>query len=191
MGCVNYYYRFESLPSELKQKHNISSDFRFDCTAFVDTKVRLLSDSNTEGKLFFYKRHPSFFKMTSDLRRQPEFVLTNRRGCHLSCFFFGDIEDSLNGYGSTIEFIPNKIIRDAHLFVINPDKSSIELFGIEGGDNLIRTYFHKLQNGKMDKEIHQLRKIATPFYDYQNNIGFYNKSKKLLKKDKTLIIQPK
>ena len=89
MGLVDYYYRFESLPLKLKQKHNITSDYRLDCTAFVDTEVRLSSFLNTEGKLFFYKRHPPFLKITSDLRRQPEFVLVNGKGCPLTGVLFG------------------------------------------------------------------------------------------------------
>ncbi len=178
-GCkmIPVYFRFESLPDELRTAHKIKSKARLDCTGFTDNLPGgykgLMNFVNAKGMMFFYLTEARDF-VSADSKRIADFSLTNA-SINLTSIYIEDLQYPQYGYGTpnAKRFLSNgkenplfDYRLDGYLFVMNQAYSQIEMFVIPGGRNLINAYYQKLIDGGLDEDIQSLRKAAKPFFDY-------------------------
>jgi hypothetical protein len=172
------YYKFIVLPDEVRSLNKIKSESRLDCISFTDKVTGnykgLTFFVNSKGQFFLYKASPDSF-IESDKKRIAEWSLTSK-SINLSSIYIEDIERSEIGYGypNPHKYIgkmkqPNPLFdfrNDGYLFMMNKDLSELELFIVQDGRNLIRSYYQKLKDGGFDTEIRELRNQAKLFFTY-------------------------
>lgn len=174
---IPVYFRFESLPDEIKAANNIKSKVRLDCTGYTDTLPGgykgLIIFVNAKGMLFFYLTEAKDF-VTADSKRVADYSLTNA-SINLTSIYIEDLQFPQYGYGTpnANRFLAsgkeNPLFEcrlDGYLFVMNKAYRQIEMFVIPDGRNLIYAYYQKLIDGGLDDDIQNLRKAARPFFDY-------------------------
>jgi hypothetical protein len=174
---IGIYYRFETLPDDVKVQNKIRSKARLDCTKHYD-KINggyngLTYFVNYKGQLFFFKTPARDF-INTDSKRLAEWSLTND-GLNLSSIYIDDLDFPEIGYGYPNanrllkNGTPNPLFEfrnDGYLFLMNKDYSLIELLIVPDGRNLINSYYQKLIDGGFDDELNKFRLQATPFYKY-------------------------
>ena len=158
------YYKLEKLSEELRKQHKIRSNKRLDCTQYLDTRNRLKNFTSSKGQLYFYLTEPrNFVKANSN--RIADWALTVA-GQNLTSLYLDDLEFPQFYYGYPDKSKRSPFANDGYLFVANDDVTTIELFIIANGRNLISAYYQELIDGTFKNEMQQLRNQATAFFNY-------------------------
>lgn len=174
------YFKFESLPDDIKKAHGIRSKSRIDCTFYCD-KVHcgysgLEPFKNDKGQLFFFVTPASSY-ITADSKRIAEWSLTNK-GLNFSSIYIEDTDYPEFGFGypngkRTLSNGSNnplfKYRADGYLFVFNKDITLLELIVIPASRNLISSYYQALIDGELDSELKRLRENSQPYFNYQQS----------------------
>ena len=176
---IENYFRLSTLSEEIKTLNKIRSKARLDCTYYSNLGENnykgLTEFVNKKGQLFFYKTSCRDFINTHN-KRIAEFSLTGG-GLNFSSIYIDDIDYPEIGYGypNANRLLSNgktnplfEFRNDGYLFLINKDYSTIELFVIPDGRNLISSYYQKMIDGGFDYEVLRLRQKAIKFYNYDN-----------------------
>jgi len=174
---IEAYYKFISLPDEVKEAHKIRSKARLDCVSYINqpfsTGHGLTNFVNAKGQLVFFKT-PAYSLVNAHSKRIADWTLTNN-SLNFSSIYIEDIDfpEIAFGFPNAKRYLkngnPNPLYpfkNDGYLFLINRDYSIIELFVFTDGRNYINLYYQKMIDGDFDKEIKELRSRAKPFFDY-------------------------
>ncbi len=151
------YYRFDQLPTDTRQKWNIKSQNRLDCTLFSDPlgfNEELKKFINKKGQLFFYISQPATY-VTASKKRITEIGLTN--GSNFTSLFFPNVETPL-AYGDYAGW--------GLLFDFFPDFSGFRMIAIPNGKHLIKAYLELYQDDELTPELEKIKKKLKPFFDY-------------------------
>jgi len=170
------YFKFQSLPQEVRDKFNIKSSNRIDCIRVYNPTGHkgLTFFVNNKNQLFLYKALPKSFIHT-DIRRQADWTLIGKSINLTSVYSY--LHAKGFGYGNppyskmlgSKKNKPNPLFTwkdDLYLFLYNEELTTIELIVIPNGKSLWNTYFSKLVNGDFDKIIQSMRDASKPFFDY-------------------------
>lgn len=175
------YFKFASLPEDVRAINKIRSKARYDCVAFSnDSGYKGLTDFvNPKGQMYLYKTPCKDFISTAS-KRLAEWSLNNG-SLNLSSIYIEDMDCQEIGYGYPnshpflgLKKIPNPLYpfrNDAYLFIVNKDYSEIELLVIPDGRNLIHSYYQKMIDGGYDDMVKALRGQSKPFYRYDGIIS--------------------
>lgn len=176
------YYKFRTLPEEIRKANGIRSKERLDCISYTNDAEnhRGLSCLFNHKKQFFLYKTPARNFVEADSKRIAEWSLIGRSsisGCsiNLSSLYQEDLDypQFAYGYPNRKRELSNGSVnpfftyrQDGYLFIINTDITVIELLIIHDGRNLISSYYQLLIDGELDEDIEQLRQDSKPFYDY-------------------------
>lgn len=171
------YFKFQNLPNETRERLNIKSQSRLDCTLSNNPNnyKGLTFFVNGKDQLFFYKA-PSREISKADPRRRSDWALT-RKSINLTSLFVDlpDYPEYAYGYPPYSQYLgkkkdkPNPLYafrNDLYLFILNNDYSEIEMIIIPDGRNLWNSYYLKLIQGEFNSTISDLRERANTFFDY-------------------------
>lgn len=176
------YYKFVTLPAEVRKANGIRSKTRLDCIEFCNhsNNHRGLSCLFNHKKQFFLYKTSARDFVNADSKRITEWSLTGRSSLtgssiNLSSLYQEDLDfpELAYGYpnkyrelsnGSVNPFYPYR--HDGYLFLMNKDITKLELLIIHDSRNLISSYYQLFIDGELDQEINQLRQNTKPFYDY-------------------------
>jgi hypothetical protein len=176
------YYKFRTLPEEIRKANGIRSKQRLDCISYTNDAENHRGLSclfNHKKQLFLYKTPARNF-VDADSKRIAEWSLTGRSSItgssiNLSSLYQEDLDYPQFAYGNPFDGreLSNGSVNpffayrhDGYLFIINRDITVIELLIIHDGRNLIKAHYQFLIDGELDEEIKQLRQDSKPFYDY-------------------------
>lgn len=176
------YYKFITLPAEVRKANGIRSKTRLDCIEFFNESGNhrgLDSLKNHKGMIYLNKIKANEI-VNADVRRIADWMLTGRCrqakcSINLTSLFNEDYEYPELYYGN-----PNSAIRlsnradnpfyhyrhDGYLFRTNKDLTDLEMFIIPEQVNLIRSWYQDFIDGELDQEVNQLRQNTKPFFDY-------------------------
>ena len=176
------FYKFRTLPEEIRKANGIRSKERLDCIGYTNhnDNHRGLSCLFNHKRQFFLYKTPARNFVDADSKRVAEWSLTGRSSItgssiNLSSLYQEDLDYPQYAYGypngntelsngSVNPFFAYR--HDGYLFIINRDLSEVDLLIIHDARNLISSYYQLLIDGELDEEIKQLRADAKPFYDY-------------------------
>ena len=176
------FYKFSTLPEEIRKLNGIRSKERLDCIGYTNhnDNHRGLSCLFNHKKQFFLYKTPARNFVDADSKRVAEWSLIGRSSINgssinLSSLYQEDLEYPLYAYGypNSKRELSNGSVNpfyayrhDGYLFVMNRDLSEVELFIIHDGRNLISSYYQLMIDGELDEEIQQLRKNSRTFFGY-------------------------
>jgi hypothetical protein len=172
------YFKFITLPEEIRLLNKIRSKERLDCVSQSNegNYQGLSSFMNQKGQLVLFKT-PSKSFVSSNHKRRAEFSLTNN-SLNFSSIYIEDLDFPQFGYGypNGKRFLSNgnpnpqyQFKNDGYLFQVNKDYSEIEILVIHEGRNHITTYYQKLIDGDFETAFQEFRRNAKPIQTY---IGF-------------------
>lgn len=178
---IPLYYKFISLPNNVKENHSVKSKERLDCVLFADNTENgykgLTEFVNPKGMLFLYKREARNI-IEADSKRIAQWTLSNN-SLNFTSIFLDDLDFPNIGYGypNARPFLSNgntnplfRYKNDGYLFLTNLDYTEIEILVIPDARNLIRYYYQKMIDGGFDDEVENLRKAAKNYYPYEGLI---------------------
>lgn len=173
---IQGYFKFATLPEDIKKLHKIKSTARLDCIAFTDNGLNELNGLtnfvNGKKQLIFYKTDARQF-VKANSKRIAQWALTGN-GLNFSSLFI-EIAHSQFAFGSpnAKEKLKNgeknpmaAFKNDGYLFILNSDFSEIEVLILPNCAHLIELLFQQLLDGNFDEQIETLRKQARPFFNY-------------------------
>lgn len=170
---IDYYYRFEKLPPDIKARHGINSKTRIDCTGFTGDYPGFKFMKNKKGQMFFYLVEAREF-VKSESRRRADWALA-WGSVNLTSLYFEDLDFPQYAYGypngnrKLRNGEPNPLFpfyQDAFLFSVSEDFSILEALVIVGARNLITAHYQQVIDGQYTEEIQSLRGKAKPFWPY-------------------------
>jgi len=175
---ITAYYKLELLSNEIKAINGIRSKHRLDCTSYFDNTEEgyrgLDMFVNKKGHLAFYKT-PNRSFLNPERKRISEYSLTNNY--NFSSIYIEDLDypEYAYGYpnanlkiGSKGELNPAYPYRqDGYLFILNKDYTQIEILVIEGGRNLISSYYQSLIDGDFEETLNENRRKSQGFFNYK------------------------
>ncbi len=178
MNTSNWiYFKFQDLPDESRERLNIRSPNRLDCTLTNNPHdyKGLTFFVNRKDQLFLYKT-PAKEISKSDPKRRADWALTGK-SVNLTSLFIDvpEYEQYAYGYPPYSQYLgkkrdkPNPLYafrNDLYLFILNTDYTEIELIVIPDGKNLWNSYYLKLIQDEFDKAITNLREGSKTFFDY-------------------------
>ena len=174
------YYKFVSLPEEIRTKNGIRSKQRLDCVSYTGDWHGMTYFVNKQGHLSLY-RVPNGSYMNGNPKRHSEWSLTNN-SLNFSSIYFEDPEFIQFGYGypNKKESLSNNLKNplfpsrnDCFLFITNLDLTTIEILIFKDVRNLVTHYYQYLIDGMFDNEIKALRSEGKPYFKY-NGLDFSN-----------------
>ena len=176
------YYRFRTLPKEVRKANGIRSKSRLDCIQYCNQAGKqsgLESLQNHKGMIYLNKIKANEI-VNADYRRVADWMLVGRCrqakcSVNLTSLFNEDYEYPELYYGN-----PNTAIKlsngadnpfypfrhDGYLFKANKDLTDLEMLIIPDQRNMISSWYQMLIDGELDQEIKQLRQNSQTFFDY-------------------------
>ena len=172
---ITAYYRFESLPPEVRAAHKINSLSRIDCVAVWNPAnyTGLNVYRSAKGMLYFYFVESRDMVKASDKRRA-SYTLSNGKqnltSLHYErpelkqfCFGYPNAKPKLND-GTPNPAFPYR--HDAYLFVCDWQRQAIELLVVQDGKPFIDALYYDLIDGNCEEELQRIRTAARPYYLY-------------------------
>lgn len=173
------YFKFESLPDEVRAKYGIRAKGRIDCTTHANPNgyTGFIDFINAKGQMYLYKMAAREI-VKANSKRLAEWVLTNGK-LNLSSIYFEDVDFPEYGYGypNANRLLSNGQLNplfpyrnDCYLFLTDADLTKVEVLVIANGRNLAGAYYQRLIDGELDSELEQLRAQAKPFFEYGSSL---------------------
>lgn len=170
------YYRFESLPQQIKEANGIKSPNRLDCVAVCNPGgyAGLNVYANRKGMLFFYLVE-SRNVVEADSKRIATYTLSNGDQNLTSLHYENPAFDAYclgypNGRARLNDGTPNPAFpyrHDAYLFVCDWQKEIIELLVITSGKPFISDHYARLIDGEYEEELQRLRGLTQLYFPYR------------------------
>jgi len=178
MNTSNWiYFKFQDLPDEIRERFNIKSPNRLDCTLTNNPNdyKGLTFFVNGKDQLYLYKT-PAKEISNSDPKRRADWAFTGK-SVNLTSLFVDlpEYPEYAYGYPPYSKMLgrkkdkPNPLYafrNDLYLFILNADYSEIDIIIIPDGKNLWNSFYLKLIQGEFDETINNLRDRSKTFFDY-------------------------
>jgi hypothetical protein len=164
------YYRFQTLPSTVRELNKIVSKKRLDCTHYYSNDYKGIEPFLNKEKQFFIQINDAsnyvYKKISEDS--------ISSRGLNLSSLIY-DCENCSIAYGH-----PNKQVKlrngkinplrdfknDGYIFIHNTEKTELELLVFPNMRDVIDSIYYDVLNGDLNCVINDYRDNAEVFYDY-------------------------
>jgi hypothetical protein len=174
---IDAYYKFISLPDEVRTLNKIKSLNRLDCIEYynnVDLKYNGFdSFTNKKGQMYIYKTKPDYF-INSLYSHKSNWSLTHSN-INITSIYLNENKSNLFGYGfpNDKRNLSNGSINplfpfrnDGYLMKFNNDISELEVYIIREAKSSIKLHYEYLINGSYDKSIQRLKTMSKPYYYY-------------------------
>lgn len=170
----------EELSSKVRTENNLNPDTkdRLDCTSYYssDESLRGLEFfKNKKGQIYFYRTKPKII-VEAAIKRQTDLLLGGK-SINLSSIYIDGVECSKYGYGNPPakpmlgkkNKKPNPLFsfrNDLYLFVMNEERTQIELVIIPDQKSLWLSHYQKLIADELEEELNFLRSQSKPLFNY-------------------------